>query len=230
YELPANKTRMTLKSQTHKGDGFNELSFEDEAGQEEVFIHAQRNQRNEVKHDETTHVGHDRSERVDNDESLTVGHDRKETVGNDEQVLIGENRRHEIGNNDDLIIGGNHSISTAGDRTEEVGSSRLDKTAANHSVAIGGNLDQQVQGTVVLQAGQRITQHTKVYEIHSSEAVVIKGPGGTLRIDASGITLDGVVINLIGPMTKSGGGSGNSLVLASEIAQEERVKCREPRP
>ncbi|WP_425929448.1 type VI secretion system Vgr family protein [Pseudomonas sp. NyZ201] len=230
YELPANKTRMTLKSQTHKGDGFNELSFEDEAGQEEVFIHAQRNQRNEVKHDETTHVGHDRSERVDNDESLTVGHDRKETVGNDEQVLIGENRRHEIGNNDDLIIGGNHIISTAGDRTEEVGSSRLDKTAANHSVEIGGNLDQQVQGTVDLQAGQRITQHTKVYEIHSSEAVVIKGPGGTLRIDASGITLDGVVINLIGPMTKSGGGSGNSLVLASEIAQEERVKCREPRP
>ncbi|MCU1743164.1 type VI secretion system tip protein TssI/VgrG, partial [Pseudomonas sp. 20P_3.2_Bac5] len=40
YELPAHKTRMTLKSQTHKGDGFNELRFEDEAGQEEVFIHA----------------------------------------------------------------------------------------------------------------------------------------------------------------------------------------------
>jgi len=230
YELPANKTRMVFKSQTHKGNGFNELSFEDEAGQEEVFIHAQRNQRNEVRNDETTHIGHDRSERVDNDESLTVGHDRKNTVGNDEQVLIGESRRHEIGKDDDLIIGGNHSISTAGDRTEEVGSSRLDKTAANHSVEIGGNLGQRVQGTVDLQAGQRITQHTKVYEIHSSEAVVIKSPGGTLRIDASGITLDGIAITLIGPMTKPGGGSGNSLVLASEVAQEEGVKCREPRP
>jgi type VI secretion system secreted protein VgrG len=31
---PAN--RMTIKSQTHKGTGFNELSFEGESGREEV--------------------------------------------------------------------------------------------------------------------------------------------------------------------------------------------------
>ncbi|MEX5590843.1 type VI secretion system tip protein VgrG, partial [Pseudomonas urmiensis] len=37
YELPKHKTRMTLKSQTHKGQGFNELRFEDELGHEEVF-------------------------------------------------------------------------------------------------------------------------------------------------------------------------------------------------
>ncbi|WP_430962124.1 bacteriophage T4 gp5 trimerisation domain-containing protein, partial [Pseudomonas putida] len=142
YELPANKTRMTLKSQTHKGDGFNELSFEDEAGQEEVFIHAQRNQRNEVKHDETTHVGHDRSERVHNDESLTVGHDRKETVGNDEQVLIGQNRRHEIGKDDDLIIGGNHSITigrTAAKRFAETAVTRPPPIIGRRSVGIWSN-------------------------------------------------------------------------------------------
>ena len=38
YDLPKHKTRMTIKSQTHKGDGFNELRFEDELGKEEVFI------------------------------------------------------------------------------------------------------------------------------------------------------------------------------------------------
>ena len=227
YELPANKTRMTIKSQTHKGDGFNELRFEDEAGQEEVFIHAQRDQNNVVKNDETTHVGHDRSEQVDNDETLTVGHDRSDTVGNDEQVLIGQHRRHEIGKDDALIIGGNHSITTAGDRTEEVRSSRLDKTTANHRVQIGGNLDQQVQGTVGLQAGQRLTHHTKVYEIHSSEAVVIKGPGGTLRIDSSGITLDGTAITLTGPMNKARGGAGNSLAMASEPVEGDKGNCGE---
>ncbi|MFV3402382.1 bacteriophage T4 gp5 trimerization domain-containing protein [Pseudomonas sp. NY15463] len=30
---------MTIKSQTHKGDGFNELRFEDELDRQEVFIH-----------------------------------------------------------------------------------------------------------------------------------------------------------------------------------------------
>ncbi|RQS55176.1 type VI secretion system tip protein VgrG, partial [Burkholderia sp. Bp8963] len=62
YELPKHKTRMTIKSQTHKGKGFNELRFEDEAGQEEVYVHAQRDQNIHVNHDETTFVGNDRSE------------------------------------------------------------------------------------------------------------------------------------------------------------------------
>ena len=38
--LPKNKTQMTIKSKTHKGEGFNELRFEDENGKQEVFIHA----------------------------------------------------------------------------------------------------------------------------------------------------------------------------------------------
>ncbi|PXX11708.1 type VI secretion system secreted protein VgrG [Paraburkholderia tropica] len=44
YELPRHKTRMTIKSQTHKGDGYNELRFEDEKNQEEIYVHAQKDQ------------------------------------------------------------------------------------------------------------------------------------------------------------------------------------------
>ncbi|MFS4439639.1 type VI secretion system tip protein VgrG, partial [Paracoccaceae bacterium GXU_MW_L88] len=53
YELPKHKTRMVMRSQTHKGDGFNELRFEDEAGQEEIRIHAQRDMNTVVLHDLT---------------------------------------------------------------------------------------------------------------------------------------------------------------------------------
>ncbi|MGO4333254.1 MULTISPECIES: type VI secretion system Vgr family protein, partial [unclassified Cupriavidus] len=86
YALPHHKTRMTIKSQTHKGEGYNELRFEDEKDQEEIFVHAQKDQNIHVRHDETTFVGHDRSEQVEHDETIAIGHDRKETVGNDEQV------------------------------------------------------------------------------------------------------------------------------------------------
>lgn len=65
YKLPENKTRMTIKSQTHKGQGFNELRFEDEAGKEEVFIHAQRDQNVEVENDYTMYVGHNKAERIE---------------------------------------------------------------------------------------------------------------------------------------------------------------------
>ncbi|BDU17796.1 type VI secretion system Vgr family protein [Lysobacter auxotrophicus] len=76
YELPLHKTRTTFKTQTHKGKGYNELRFEDEAGQEEIFVHAQKDQNIVVENDETTKVGHDRSEDVGNDETIQIGHDR----------------------------------------------------------------------------------------------------------------------------------------------------------
>ncbi|WP_175984892.1 bacteriophage T4 gp5 trimerisation domain-containing protein, partial [Burkholderia aenigmatica] len=139
--------------------------------------------------------------------------DRKETVGHDEQVTIGRDRRHDIGQDDFLAIGRNHTITTAKDRTEEVGNNRRDKTAANHTMDIGGHYKQGVQGRQEVEAGQSIQHRTKVYEIHAAETVVLKGPGGTVRIDSSGITLDAVAIRTKGPMSQNSGGERNALAL-----------------
>ncbi len=79
YGLPANKTRMTIKSKTHKGMGSNEMRFDDARGKEEIYIHAQKDQNNIVENDETTHVKHDRSETVGNNEIIAIGVDRSET-------------------------------------------------------------------------------------------------------------------------------------------------------
>ncbi len=40
YGLPDYKTRSTLKTDTHQGDGFNELRFEGVVRGEEIYIHA----------------------------------------------------------------------------------------------------------------------------------------------------------------------------------------------
>ncbi|CAN0646434.1 type VI secretion system Vgr family protein [Burkholderia cepacia] len=227
YELPRHKTRMTIKSQTHKGEGYNELRFEDEKDQEEIYVHAQKDQNIHVNHDETTFVGNDRSEQVEHDETIAIGNDRKETVGRDEQVTIGQDRRHDIGEDGFLTIGRNHTITTGKDHAEEVGNHRRDKTAANHTVDIGGHYEQRVQGRADLEAGQAIRHRTKVYEMHAAEAVVVKGPGGTVRIDSSGITLDAVAIRVKGPMTQQGGGDGNNLSLGSQILEGQQADCLE---
>ena len=73
YALPAHKTRMSIKSKTHKGAGFNELRFEDEKDKEEVFIHAQKDQNNVVLNDETTRIGRNRTEDVGKSESISIG-------------------------------------------------------------------------------------------------------------------------------------------------------------
>ncbi|MGG6978755.1 UNVERIFIED_CONTAM: type VI secretion system tip protein TssI/VgrG, partial [Pseudomonas aeruginosa] len=137
YELPANKTRMTIKSQTHKGDGFNEIRFEDEADQEEVFIHAQKDQNNIVNNDETTFVGHDRSERVDNDETVSIGHDRKEDVGNDETISIGRHRKEDVGKNETISIGRNRRVTIGGHKTETITKTKAESIGLAKFLTIG---------------------------------------------------------------------------------------------
>ncbi|WP_447988961.1 type VI secretion system Vgr family protein [Achromobacter spanius] len=205
YELPRHKTRMTIKSQTHKGEGYNELRFEDERDQEEIYIHAQKDQNIHVNHNETTFVGNDRAEQVEHDETITIGHDRRETVGNDEQVNIGQDRRHAIGQNDFLTIDRNHTIATGRDRTEDVGNNRRDKTAANHWIETGGHVEHKVQGHFQVHAGERIEGKTVTLELQAAQSVVIKGPGGTITIDGSGITLDASAIVFKGPLSQQAG-------------------------
>src|SRR5439155_13779727 len=87
YTLPANKTQSGVKTRSSlKGtpDNFNEIRFEDKKGEEQLFIHAEKNQDIEVEKDETHWVGHDRKKQIDHDETVGVGHDRTESVGHDE--------------------------------------------------------------------------------------------------------------------------------------------------
>ncbi|WFS03145.1 type VI secretion system tip protein TssI/VgrG [Rhizobium tumorigenes] len=90
YDLPANKTRTVMRSNTHKGQGFNELSFEDEAGRENMFFHAQK--------DQTTRVLNDRTKRVDRHEVASVGGNRA--------VEVSGNQKHEIGGSVNTVVGG----------------------------------------------------------------------------------------------------------------------------
>jgi len=126
-----------------------------------------------------------------------------------------------------LTVGRNHTIYTTKDRTEEVGNNRRDKTAANHWVSIGGHQEHTVEGHAELQAGQGIRHRTKEYALHAGDELVIKGPGGTIRIDGAGITLDAISIQVKGPLQKQGGGGGNKLALGSAVLEGALSDCLE---
>jgi type VI secretion system secreted protein VgrG len=96
---------MTIKSQTHKGDGFNELRFEDELDRQEVFIHAQK----------------DQNTQVNNNQTLAVGVDRTQKIGQDETIAVGRNRLRAVKANDTLKVGGGKNDLIAGDYEVEAG-------------------------------------------------------------------------------------------------------------
>jgi type VI secretion system secreted protein VgrG len=98
YDLPANKTRSTFKTKTHKGLGFNEVRFEDAAGREELFVHAQR----------------DKNLIVNRDQSQIVRRNRFDKVFGDTVQSINGSRRTQIAGAAEDVILGNFSISVGG--------------------------------------------------------------------------------------------------------------------
>lgn len=85
--LPGTKTQMTIRSKTYKGSGFNELRFEDATGQEQVYIHAQKDKKVDIKHDSYTQIR--------NDQYLRTGRHRKINIaGNDDLYIEGEGKTY----------------------------------------------------------------------------------------------------------------------------------------
>jgi type VI secretion system secreted protein VgrG len=90
YELPANQTVSTLKSNSSKGgDGFNELRFEDKKGDEKIFVHAEK--------DFDVRVKNDTKETIGNDRHLLVEKDQKEQVKGDKHGTVDGNSLQKVG-------------------------------------------------------------------------------------------------------------------------------------
>ncbi len=134
WDLPANMTQTGVLTRSTKGGSganANAIRFEDKKGDEQLWIHAEKNQDIEVEHDETHWVGNDRTKTVDHDETSHIKHDRTETVDNNETITIGVNRSEKVGNNETIVIGVN--------RTETVGSNESITIGSNRTITVGAS-------------------------------------------------------------------------------------------
>ncbi|WAJ27165.1 type VI secretion system Vgr family protein [Antarcticirhabdus aurantiaca] len=89
YDLPANKTRMVLRSDSHKANGYNELSFEDEAGQENMFLHAQKDMTQKVLNNRISRVDAHQVESIGQNKSTDVGGNHQEKIGGSVNLSVG---------------------------------------------------------------------------------------------------------------------------------------------
>ncbi|WP_284602342.1 type VI secretion system tip protein VgrG [Dickeya dadantii] len=124
YPLPASKTRTSLRTSTHKGAGFNELRFEDQAGQEEVFIHAQKDMNTVVLNNRSTAVNASHTENVGGDQTVVVQHNQTVSVKEnqvteiqgEQTVAVTQNRHTTVNDNESLQVKNNIAIqSQSGD-------------------------------------------------------------------------------------------------------------------
>nr|WP_297461432.1 type VI secretion system tip protein TssI/VgrG [uncultured Halomonas sp.] len=105
YALPEHKTRTVIRTQTHQGQGFNELRFEDENDHEQIWIHAQKDlellthndRTEEIRRDSHLAIKRDRITELDRDEHLSVHGERREKIDGDDSLIVGRTRHEKIG-------------------------------------------------------------------------------------------------------------------------------------
>jgi type VI secretion system secreted protein VgrG len=106
YNLPGEKTKSTLKSlSTPGGGGFNEIRIEDKKGEEQIFIHAEKDQDIRVKKDIREWIGNDthlivkrdKLGLVEGDFHSTVNGDLNEKVGGTISVTAEEDYQGKVG-------------------------------------------------------------------------------------------------------------------------------------
>jgi len=114
YKLPDNKTKSGWKSETSPGaGGFNELSFEDAKGREEIHIQAQKDFTELVKNNQSSTVLNNRSASITANDSVSVGanqsfnviQNQSHTIGKTQSIDVGENRASTIGKADTINAG-----------------------------------------------------------------------------------------------------------------------------
>ncbi|MBU2708599.1 type VI secretion system tip protein VgrG [Zooshikella marina] len=164
YPLPKHKTRSGFRTDSTIGSGgYNELSFEDKQGAEQIRIHGEK------------------------DSDLRVKNDSREEVV--------EMRHHEIVDNHYLKIKQDNHLKV--DQQHE----RVVKGDIHHRV--GDTQHSQIDGDHLLDAGQewQVTSGHKIV-IESDREVVFYAGGSFIKIDHSGVYINGPSYNL-------GGGSAS---------------------
>jgi type VI secretion system secreted protein VgrG len=121
YPLPDEKTRSTLRSSSSpNSEGFNELRFEDAAGQEQVFHHAQK--------DEDLHTLNDKTQEVRANETLFVKKDRQRTIeGHQKLTVLLE---------DTGLVEGSQTLAVSGNRTSGIRGSHDEEVEGNQAVTV----------------------------------------------------------------------------------------------
>jgi type VI secretion system secreted protein VgrG len=178
YSLPAHKTVSTFKTNSTKGgQGFNEIRFEDKKGEEQIFIHGEKNHDLRIKHDAFEWIGHDRH--------LIVKNDQVEQVENDRQEKIKRDHVEEIGRDHHLTIKGKEAIKITGSHSITVEDDVIEVFTKNQSTQVTKNL--YVKGeNIVIEATKNITINVGDSYIAIESGGIKIATNGDIVLDALG--------------------------------------------
>lgn len=178
YALPDNQTQSGIKTRSTKdgvAENFNEIRFEDKKGEEELYIHAEKNCNRVVENNDTLKVGFDKKDA--GDQTVDIYNHRTVTLdqGNETLTVKKGFRLVDVDEGDDT-----HNVKM-GNRSANVdqGNDTLNVSLGDHSIDVG--------------AGKST--------ITAMTSIELKVGSNSIKIDQMGVTINGTMVSIAGTST-----------------------------
>jgi type VI secretion system secreted protein VgrG len=217
YELPDHQTQSGVKSRSSKeatAENFNEIRFEDLKGEEQIYLHAEKDLDAVIENNETRKVGFEKKDKGDqtvevfNNQTITVGAGEGDADDGSQALVVYKDRAVTLKTGDETktIQQGNQTI------TIEQGNQTITIKQGNRSVTLDqgndgltiktGNLTtklQQGNATLELDMGNATTKASlgKISE-EAMQAIEMKVGQSSIKIDQTGVTIKGMMVKVEG--------------------------------
>jgi len=183
YPLPDEKNKSTIKSDsTPGGGGSNEIRFDDSAGSEEVYVHAQLNMNSVVEVNKTLEVGGDRTTHVAGDFTETIDGNVKQTIHGNEERTVDGSVTETINSGETRTIHAGVTETITGGETRDVSGGLTETINGDETETITGSQDTTVIG------GVKVTTPA-TYEVTGIGGITLNAPGGVTVIAPGGYSL-----------------------------------------
>jgi type VI secretion system secreted protein VgrG len=212
FSLPKEKTRAGIRTRsTPGGNGANELSFEDQRGQEQIRIIAQKNLLEEVKHDRSAEIGHDDSLTVDGSSTIHVKGNQlvcvqgmlAEQVDGTKRTQLGTaydtvlgNYDAFVGHNRDVMVKGSEKRTVLGDTVETFAGPHVVRAEIQHMLVVGSAVH---EGQAAIQStGGYTVNAEKHVRLVAGESLILACGDSTIELSPGGVTISAKVVQLKG--------------------------------
>jgi type VI secretion system secreted protein VgrG len=223
YPMPANKTQAGIKTQSIPSGGFNELRFEDKAGVEQIYVHAQKNFDRVVVNDETATIGRNETRQVTGNLTETVQGNVAETIGGNQTNKITGNLNETVTGNETRAVTGNFTESVTGNVSYTITGNRTESVTGNESKSVTGNVSEMVTGNFM--------QNVAGTFMLNAPAVMISTPSMMVSTPASSTSAVGAAINMFGSQMEMNGSklemTGTSLEITGIKKEVNGIKLHE---
>ncbi len=155
--LPEEKSRTALKSMTsprqakdsEEVTGSNEIQFEDLAGAERIYMHAEKDQNVVIANDKREQVTSNETRIVKRDETIKIGASNTVKVGGHFVPSIRGNQSWSVGGGRTIKVKGSETGYVKGNRTTRIGGSHIRKIGTDDRAMSIGDLTETIGGAVL---------------------------------------------------------------------------------